>query len=85
MCRCGRFCDASANESFKTEVAKGKSAQEIIARYLEDAIAAEKSFETQLRGFAKESYDPVAQTLFAEHAEETRAQYEQLTTQAEGV
>ncbi len=30
--------------------------------YLEDAIAAEKSFETQLLGFSKEAKDPTAAT-----------------------
>jgi ferritin-like metal-binding protein YciE len=69
----------SANDSFKTEVAKGKSPQEIIVTYLEDVIAAEKSFETQLHGFAKEGDDPTTQALFAQHAEETKTQYEQLT------
>ena len=69
----------SAKESFKTEVAKGKSPQEIIATYLEDAIAAEKSFETQLHGFAKEGDDPAAHALFKTHAEETKVQYEHLT------
>jgi ferritin-like metal-binding protein YciE len=36
----------SAAASFQTEVAKGKTPQEVVARYLEDAIAAEKSFES---------------------------------------
>src|SRR6195952_668805 len=69
----------SANEAFKTEVAKGKSPKEIIATYLEDAIAAEKSFETQLHGFAKEGDAPAAHALFQTHAEETKVQYEELT------
>ena len=54
-----------------------------IRRYLEDAIAAEKSFETQLRGFAKEASLPQAKSLFEQHAEETKTQYEDLTAQLE--
>lgn len=50
-----------------------------IPRYLEDAIAAEKSFETQLRGFADEATLQSARTAFATHADETRHQYELLT------
>jgi ferritin-like metal-binding protein YciE len=50
-----------------------------IKRYLEDAIAAESSFETQLRGFADEAAYPEARTAFASHADETRQQHELLT------
>jgi len=50
-----------------------------IQRYLVDAIAAEKSFETQLRGFAAEATFASAKTAFATHADETRQQYELLT------
>lgn len=53
--------------------------EESINRYLEDAIAAEKSFETQLRGFAEEATNPKARSLFEQHAEETKQQYEALT------
>ena len=56
-----------------------EDSKSVIIRYLEDAIAAEKSFETQLRTFAKEGDDPLAHTLFAQHADETRMQYENLT------
>jgi ferritin-like metal-binding protein YciE len=56
-----------------------------IKRYLVDAIAAEKSFETQLRGFAKEATLAQARTLFEQHAEETRLQYEQLTSRLEAL
>src|SRR4051812_8624924 len=51
-----------------------------IRRYLEDAIAAEKSFETQLNTFAEEATSPRARTLFEQHAVETRQQYEDLTS-----
>jgi len=52
----------------------------MIIRYLQDAIAAEKSFETQLRGFAEEGDSAQAHALFATHADETRRQYEDLTS-----
>jgi ferritin-like metal-binding protein YciE len=56
-----------------------------IQRYLEDAIAAEKSFETQLTGFADEASLPQARELFERHADETRTQYQQLTTRLEAL
>lgn len=56
-----------------------------ILRYLQDAIAAEKSFETQLQGFAKESSFSSATQLFEQHAVETRRQYEQLTARLEAL
>lgn len=56
---------------------------DVIKRYLEDAIAAEKSFETQLNTFAKEGEDTQAQSLFKQHAIETRNQYERLTARLE--
>jgi ferritin-like metal-binding protein YciE len=52
---------------------------DVIKRYLQDAIAAEKSFETQLEGFSKEGDDTVVQSLFRQHAAETKQQYERLT------
>jgi len=50
-----------------------------IRRYLQDAIAAEKNFETQLRTFAKEIDQGAAQQVFLQHADETRGQHERLT------
>jgi len=55
------------------------SSVDSIKSYLEDAIAAEKSFETQLRDFAKEGSSNQIHALFLEHADETRVQYERLT------
>jgi len=69
----------SSREAFEAEVAGGKEPQQVIKRYLEDVIAAEKSFEMQLQGFSKEGDDTASQQLFAQHARETRTQYEQLT------
>lgn len=53
--------------------------QDIIKRYLQDAIAAENSFESQLRSFADEGDDPAARRLFHQHAEETKRQIDRLT------
>jgi ferritin-like metal-binding protein YciE len=58
---------------------------QVIRRYLEDAIAAEKSFETQLQGFANEGEDPAAKAAFHQHALETRQQYERLTARLEAL
>lgn len=73
----------SAASAFADELAKGKEPQERIATYLTDAIAAEKSFETQLEGFSKETSGSHAAILFSEHAGETRTQYERLTARLE--
>ena len=56
---------------------------DVIKRYLEDAIAAERSFETQLEGFSKEGDDQIAQSLFRQHAIETKRQHERLTARLE--
>jgi len=60
-----------------------ETAAEIIRRYLDDAIAAEKSFESQLRAFADEGDDAEVQGLFAQHADETQLQHERLTARLE--
>jgi ferritin-like metal-binding protein YciE len=62
-----------------------ESSTDVIKRYLEDAIAAEKSFETQLQGMAKEGDDPAAQAAFHQHALETKTQYERLTARLEAL
>ncbi len=61
------------------------SPNELIRSYLEDAIAAEKNFETQLRAFAKEGEDETAHALFERHANETRNQYQRLTARLEAL
>jgi ferritin-like metal-binding protein YciE len=73
----------SAADSFQAELDKGTSSKDILIRYLEDAIAAEKSFESQLLGFSKEVENITVQALFQEHAEETREQYTVLTQRLE--
>ena len=62
-----------------------ETSNDVIKRYLEDAIAAEHSFETQLQGFAKEGDDPAAQAAFQQHAVETKCQYERLTARLEAL
>ncbi|HET9086869.1 MAG TPA: DUF892 family protein [Acidobacteriaceae bacterium] len=56
-----------------------QSSQEVIRRYLVDAIAAERNFETQLKSFSKDGEQTPVQNLFAQHAVETRHQHERLT------
>lgn len=60
-----------------------ETANGIIRRYLEDAIAAEKSFETQLQSFANEGDDEEVKAAFRDHAIVTRHQYERLTARLE--
>jgi ferritin-like metal-binding protein YciE len=69
---------SSARDSFQASSAK-EGAKEILRTYVEEAIAAEKSFETQLTAFSKEGDDTTVQRLFANHAQETHLQYERLT------
>jgi ferritin-like metal-binding protein YciE len=51
---------------------------DLIRRYLQDAIAAEISFESQLRAFAKEGDDEEVQSFFSLHADQTKFQYDRL-------
>jgi ferritin-like metal-binding protein YciE len=63
----------------------GGRPDEILERYLQDAIAAERSFESQLRMFAREADDSQLQQLFSEHADETRTQHERLSARLEEI
>jgi len=56
-----------------------QSAGDVVRRYLQDAIAAEKNFESQLRTFGGDTEDAMAKQLFFQHADETRMQHERLT------
>jgi ferritin-like metal-binding protein YciE len=56
-----------------------EKAVRFIKSLLENAIAAEQSFEVQLRGFADEGSSDQVHRLFLEHADETRTQYQRLT------
>ncbi len=49
-----------------------------VNRYLQDAIAAEKSFESQYKRFAEQTAFPQASELFLVHADEAREQGELL-------
>jgi ferritin-like metal-binding protein YciE len=62
-----------------------ETSESVIRRYLEDAIAAEKSFETQLQSFANEGDDAAAKTVFHDHALQTRLQHERLTARLESL
>ncbi len=62
-----------------------ETSTDVIKRYLEDAIAAEKSFETQLQGFSQEGDDQAAKAAFHQHALETKRQYERLTARLEAL
>ena len=62
-----------------------ETSDDVIKRYLEDAIAAEKSFESQLESFVKDGdYEP-AKAAFQQHAIETRIQHERLTARLEAL
>lgn len=75
----------SARNAFREAVNAGSSPGEILRRYLEDIIAAERSFETQLTFFSKEGDDSLARRAFAEHARETAAQYDQLSARLQAL
>lgn len=51
---------------------------DVIKAYLQDAIAAERNFETQLRQFAREGENELVRRMFLQHADETRLQHERL-------
>jgi ferritin-like metal-binding protein YciE len=51
---------------------------ELIRQYLKDTIKLEKTFEGQLRSFAREGDDDDVQIAFAEHANETKLQHQRL-------
>ena len=61
-----------------------ESTSGVIRRYLEEAVAAEASFEGHLRAFSEEGDDDEVRALFAQHAEETRSQHQRLTARLEG-
>ncbi len=62
-----------------------ETSTDVMKRYLEDAIAAEKSFETQLQGFASEGDNAAAKAAFHQHALETKQQYERLTARLQSL
>ena len=62
-----------------------ESSGDVVKRYLEDAIAAEKSFERQLLEFAKDSDYGPAKAAFQQHALEIRHQHERLLARLEAL
>lgn len=66
----------SALDSFQRSQ---RSATDSIKAYLEDAIAAEDTFESQLSDFADQGSGEQVHALFRRHAGETRRQREHLT------
>lgn len=64
---------------------RGEPKDSILKRYLEDAVAAERNFETQLREMSKEGDNIAAQKAFAEHADQTRAQHHRLQKRLEAL
>jgi ferritin-like metal-binding protein YciE len=77
--------DGPSNGERYQEDSMAETSLDVVKRYLQDAVAAEKSFETQLQGFAKEGDNPAAKALFNQHAIETRRQYEMLTARLEAL
>jgi ferritin-like metal-binding protein YciE len=73
---------SNENEVLKQSMSTD-SPNKLLQKYLEDIIAAEKSFESQLRAMAGEVEYAPAKELFARHADETRTQYERLTQRLE--
>lgn len=60
-----------------------ESSNQLICRYLQDAVAAETSFESQFRAFAEEGDDEEVRSLFAQHAQETQRQCHRLSARLE--
>jgi ferritin-like metal-binding protein YciE len=57
---------------------RGEPKESILRRYLEDAVAAEHNFAAELNAMSGEGDDLAARFVFAQHAEQTRSQYERL-------
>lgn len=57
---------------------RGEPKESILRRYLEDAIAAERNFESQLQDMSGEGNNIGAREVFAQHALQTRSQYQRL-------
>jgi ferritin-like metal-binding protein YciE len=60
-----------------------ESGQELVLRYLQDALATESVFEVQLREFAQDGDDDEVKATFATHADQTRHQRERLAQRLE--
>jgi ferritin-like metal-binding protein YciE len=62
-----------------------ESSTDVIKRYLADAIATEKNFETQVHGFSKQGEDEAVKAVFRQQAVETKRQCEQLIARLHSV
>lgn len=62
-----------------------KSPSEIIQRYLQDLIASEKAFESQLRSMGEDCTEPRVQEVLVSHADESKRQYERLTSRLQAL
>src|ERR1700742_4690584 len=62
-----------------------ETSDEVIKRYLEDAIAAERSVESQLRTYVKEGQDEEVQAAFAAHADVTKSHADRLNARLESL
>ena len=63
----------------------GESSADVVRRYLENAIAAERTYEAQLLQFAEEGAGQAAAQVFHQHALETKSQHERLTARLEAL
>jgi ferritin-like metal-binding protein YciE len=61
------------------------SSSELIQRYLQDIIASEKAFESQLRSMGEDSDNPRVKELFYSHADETKRQYNRVTARLQAL
>jgi ferritin-like metal-binding protein YciE len=76
---------ASSAIQLNKEHCMSETSIEVIKRYLQDAIAAEKSFETQLHSFSKDGDNERVKSAFHQHLIETRNQIERLTARLERI
>ncbi len=71
--------------TLKEKNTMAETSADVVRRYLEDAIAAEKSVETQLQEFAREGENTAAKSAFEQHALETKKQHERLAARLENL
>lgn len=62
-----------------------ESAVQLLARYLDDSVTAERNCEKQLRSFAEQGDDSEVQAAFRSLAEQTRTHCQRLTRRSEEV
>lgn len=71
----------SARDAFRVRLGEGAGIGDVLRSYLEDLIAAEKGFESQLVRFSRVGDYAPARVLFIEHAHTTKDQQQRLTEQ----